>query len=333
MKLLKLWVLVAFLLVAVPGIAAQEYSAQPGPFAVGKIDDIVLHDPQRNRDVPIKVYYPEASGIFPVLIFSHGAGGSKDGYSYFGEYFASHGYVCIHPTHYGSDTTMLHKGRPLLNLRAMKQIIANPDNWINRPLDVSFIIDSLPTLANKAPALAGKVDPSKIGASGHSFGAYTVMALAGAKVEIPSDGSRTFPDKRIQAFVAISPQGVDEEFHEGAWNNITVPLMSISGSQDRGMGGQNPGWRKMPYEAMPAGDKFLIYIFGATHMAFARGADMPGTEQLGSSRADTPRGEDIVKIAALAFFDSYLRGKKDGLEFLMGQFQKKQQEFLEFKYK
>ena len=50
----------------------------------------------------------------PVIIFSHGLGGSRDGYEYLGRHWASHGYVSVHSTHIGSDTSAL-KGtlRPL----------------------------------------------------------------------------------------------------------------------------------------------------------------------------------------------------------------------------
>src|ERR1700712_4732620 len=74
-----------------------DYTAQPGPFAVGNLEQ-VWHDAARNRDVPVKIYYPKTdagkeSGRSPVIIFSHGLGGSREGYSYLGEHWASCGYI------------------------------------------------------------------------------------------------------------------------------------------------------------------------------------------------------------------------------------------------
>ena len=43
----------------------------------------------------------------PVVLFSHGLGGSREGYGYLGSYWAAHGYVAVHLQHIGSDETML----------------------------------------------------------------------------------------------------------------------------------------------------------------------------------------------------------------------------------
>src|SRR6185295_15877755 len=61
-------------------------------------------DTARNRKVPVKIYYPQkGQGPFPVIIFSHGLGGSREGYEYLGRHWASHGYVSVHVQHQGSD--------------------------------------------------------------------------------------------------------------------------------------------------------------------------------------------------------------------------------------
>ena len=70
-----------------------------GPYRVLTVERLVLHDAARNKDLPLKIYYPDAPGPFPVIIFSHGALASKDCYSELGQYWASFGYVSIHPSH------------------------------------------------------------------------------------------------------------------------------------------------------------------------------------------------------------------------------------------
>ena len=74
-------------------------------------DDIVLRDAGRGRELPIKVYYPLESGRYPLIIFSHGLGGSKEDYEYLGRYWASRGYVSIHPQHPASESWQANKKR------------------------------------------------------------------------------------------------------------------------------------------------------------------------------------------------------------------------------
>ena len=96
------------------------------------------HDAARNRDVPVKIYYPATNTApCPVIIFSHGLGGSREGYEYLGRHWASHGYVSVHPTHIGSDTSVLR------TWQAMQHAAADLQNAIDRPKDVSFVIDQL----------------------------------------------------------------------------------------------------------------------------------------------------------------------------------------------
>src|SRR5215472_5125486 len=103
-------------------------------------DGIVLRDAARSRELPIKVYFPQEPGRYPLIIFSHGIGGSKDDYEYLGRYWAAHGYVSIHPQHPGSDRAILTPGRQLKNATAISRAEKDQKNWTDRPKDVSFII-------------------------------------------------------------------------------------------------------------------------------------------------------------------------------------------------
>src|SRR3954469_17976311 len=47
------------------------------------------HDAARNRDVPAKIHFPsDSTGPFPVIIFSHGLGGTREGYEYLARQWA-----------------------------------------------------------------------------------------------------------------------------------------------------------------------------------------------------------------------------------------------------
>jgi predicted dienelactone hydrolase len=171
---------------------------------------------------------------------------------------------------------------------------------VNRPLDISFIIDSLPSIAANVPALREKMDRGRIGVAGHSFGAYTAMAVAGAVIHLPGGKTRTFGDDRVKAFIAMSPQGQGGlGFWADSWAPISRPMLTVSGSEDRELGGGSPSERLQPFKHMPPGGKFHVTVAGVTHMDF------------GDRRLDgTPSPEkyhEFIKRVGLAFWDAALR--------------------------
>lgn len=68
--------------------------------SVGVVADLQLTDHRRDREVPVKIYYPDADGTFPVIIFSHGTGGSQESFAHLSRFWSSYGYVCIHPVRF-----------------------------------------------------------------------------------------------------------------------------------------------------------------------------------------------------------------------------------------
>ena len=157
--------------------AAATSSKDLGPLEV----ETALYDwtdAARSRQVPVKVYYPKTGqGPYPVIIFSHGLGGSRDGYEYLGRYWAGYGYVSVHVQHIGSDTAAWQGDfRPL---KSMSAAAADPSNAVNRPLDIRFAIDQLAKVNKEEGPLKGRLDMDRLGAAGHSFGAYTTLAVAG----------------------------------------------------------------------------------------------------------------------------------------------------------
>ncbi len=259
--------------------------------------DLTLHDNARNRDIPIKAYVPEGAGPFPVIVFSHGAGGSKDGYEYLGSYWAAHGYVSLHPTHVGSDTSLLKKHRVLYNLYAIKKMVTTEQNFENRPEDILYITSHLADVETAVPALKGKLDASRLGVAGHSFGAYTTLASAGAKITL-DDKEHDYSDPEAKAFIALSPQGPGKAgFSDGSYAVITRPVLVITGTKDNGL--DHSPWtdRKKAYDGMSPDGKALAVFDGGTHMDFARG---------GSKNSDAIQA--TVKQLSLLWWDAKLKG-------------------------
>jgi predicted dienelactone hydrolase len=294
--------------------------------SVVAVDNITLRDTRRDREIPLRVYYPRAEGSFPIIFFSHGAGGSKEAYSSLSCFWASCGYICIHPTHFGNDsTTLIESG-----LQAVKKYINDPRVWSVRPQDISFLIDSLEELKYRIPPLKDIMDEARIGISGSSYGAYVTMLLAGAKIDTPWEPDVTFCDHRASAFLAISPQGTGKYgLNPYSWSQIQAPMLMLSGTQDQGWDGEPASWRLEAFKYMPPGDKYQVLIEGAHHASYdenkLRGQALHRivTRNFQTSDADMAdywkrqkRIRNYVQNASIPFWDAYLKHEDSAKEFL-----------------
>jgi predicted dienelactone hydrolase len=289
----------------------QQTKAPPDTPNVETVESIVLKDKNRQKDLPVAACFPRERGPFPVIVFSHGSGGSHHYLLPLAQDWAMHGYVCLLPTH--GDSLLLRRGaedfdRPRPRRRAAAAL-DDWKNWQERPRDVSYLLDALAELEVQARGLKGKMDRARIGVAGHSLGAYTAQLIGGATIDLP-DGRKgqSFADPRVRAVLLLSGQGVGQQgLTESSWANLKVPMLSVTGSLDPGARGQPPEWRKDPFKYSPAGDKYQVFIEGATHGSF-----VGRSEEGGDARAVF----DCVKIATLAFWNAYLKGDQSAKKIL-----------------
>lgn len=280
------------------------YKLAEGPLPVHQVEDIVLHDGERNKKLHLRVFYPEGPGPFPIIVFSHGAGGSQNCCDRLTRHWASHGYVTLQPTHEDSTTQRKDSGEGDVNfVRAVRDALKKPELWESRPKDVTFLLNSLPALQERIPGLVGRLDTAHIGVGGHSMGAFTADAIAGALVDLPNHPGTSFADPRVKAALLLSPQGPGEfGLTDHSWDHVAIPLLSMTGSLDSGANRQGPDWKKIPFERSEPGDKFHLFISGANHMSFVSARTL--------LPANAANGEMIlayVNSASLAFWDAYLK--------------------------
>jgi predicted dienelactone hydrolase len=287
-----------------PGpIIAGAYKLADGPHGISEVPDMVLHDAKRSKDLHVRVFYPNEPGPYPVIVFSHGAGGSQSCCEALTRHWATYGYVTLQPTHDDSGVERRNAGEEDINfLKAVRDAPKKPALWQRRPKDISFVLDSLPALQKRIPALAGKVDAEHIGVGGHSMGAFTADAIAGALVDLPGHPAMNFADPRVKAVLLLSPQGPGEfGLTDHSWDRLTLPLLSMTGSLDLGAGDQGPDWKKIPFERSQPGGKYHVFIQGANHMSFITAKTLPGR----SAQGDSIVG--YTNCASLAFWDAYLK--------------------------
>lgn len=263
-------------------------------------------DQTRDRSVPVKVYLPASKDPQPVILYSHGLGGSRETKSYLGRYWSEHGYIAVFLQHAGSDEEVW-KSVPLRErLSAMKNA-AGVEAALARYEDVPFVIDQLESW-NKEDGhpLKGRLDLERIGMSGHSFGAHTTQAMMGQKLP----GDRSVGDSRIDAFFAMSPSPHRLFSPERSFGHIESPVLLMTGTRDASVitPDTTPEKRMQVYAALPAGDKYQLVLEGAEHNAF-------GDDRLGA-RSRIPHHHPAIQLISTRFWDAYLRSDTKAKEWL-----------------
>lgn len=320
------------------------YRLAPGPYSVETTDLLVLHDEARDKDLELLVRAPSgppaAGKKFPLVVFSHGMGGSRTAFPELTEHWASCGYVVILPTHADSVELMRRQGKSVAGMFSQQGAVKNVDPP-QRVKDLSFILDSLDLIEEKIPALGkGKIDRDRMVVGGHSAGALTTQLAIGMKARSKASPleAKTIADDRFKAAIVVSGQGVSRGWiGKDAWEGIHKPMLVITGSADTvSVSKETPETRRHPFEYAAAGDKYLMFIEGATHSSYQ------GVSKLALlGEKDPPNVKDIQSLVAAgttAFLDAYvgqeLGTSQGGKDYLTGtKFEEFSGGILEFKRK
>jgi predicted dienelactone hydrolase len=252
------------------------------------------------HDVPARIYRPsDAAAPLPVILFSHGLGGSRHTATYLGRHWAARGYAVIFLQHPGSDSSVWEgKFLPVAWL-ALKRA-ASVENYIARAADVSGLLDILANPPPGAPALRG-LDLQRVGMSGHSFGARTTQALGGEALP----GGRSLADPRIRAALPMSPSPAARMSPAESFGAIKIPWFLMTGTRDgspKGLASTTPEERREVFRALPANGKaFELVLDGAHHHAFTDSAARIGKEPR------NPAHHRTILATSTAFWDAFLR--------------------------
>jgi predicted dienelactone hydrolase len=209
------WMVLAALALALAPVARAERPdappfALPGPYAVGVRDFVVDDDPARPLEATVwypalaggepRVEYPifgvgqaladavpdTAGAPYPLIVFSHGFGGTRHQSTFFTEHLASHGFVVMAVDHPGTSLAAIGTGRQgglgnLLDLGTVTDAIFT--DFALRPLDVIRQLDAAARLTAPGGVLEGLIDVERAAVTGHSFGGYTAVAAGGARLD------------------------------------------------------------------------------------------------------------------------------------------------------
>jgi len=272
--------------------------------------DLAVHDAARHRDLPLRIYLPASTAPGPVVLFSHGLGGSRTGSAFLGEHWAARGYVAVFLQHPGSDDSVW-KDQPLPErMRAMNQA-ASAENFLLRVRDVSAVLNQLEIWnADKSNPLAGRLDLKKAGMSGHSFGAVTTEAVSGESLPV---GGQTYTDPRIKAAVVFSPGAPLAGNADKAFGPVKIPWLLMTGTRDVApIGHADLASRLAVYPALHGAPKYEVVLNNAEHSVFTDRA-LPGDRE-----PRNPNHHRVILALSTAFWDAYLRGDTDARAWLNG---------------
>jgi predicted dienelactone hydrolase len=153
---------------------------------------------------------PLAPGAHPLLVWSHGRSGTRSSYGMLCEGLASRGYIVIAPDHPGDTLADWLLGAA----------VDDATNEQHRVGDVRFVLDT--ALGVRAGLdLAAAIDTERIAVAGHSYGAFTALALAGAE---PAD-------TRVRAIAGL--QSLTRTLSRQTLARVHVPTLLLVGAQDK----------------------------------------------------------------------------------------------------
>ena len=272
--------------------------------------NVTVHDTPRDRDIPVLIYLPATTNPAPIVLFSHGLGGTRYGSPFLGRHWAARGYVAVYVQHPGSDDSVW-KDLPAEDRLEAMQKAASLDNFLLRVRDVPAVIDQLEHW-NTTPGhpLAGRLDLKMIGMSGHSFGAVTTEALCGET--LPLSG-RALTDTRLSAALVLSPSMPSSGKGQRAFGNVTIPWLLMTGTEDNApIGHATAASRREVYKCLKGAPKYELVLNRAEHSVFTE-TSLPGEHE-----PRNPNHHRVILALSTAFWDAYLKHDPAALAWLQG---------------
>ncbi len=291
--------------------------------------------PTKPRTLPVDLYLPQTENALPqsipVIVISHGVAEDRTSYAYLAEHLVSRGFAVAVLEHPDTNAAKFQ------NFLAGLAIPPKPDEFINRPLDVKFLLDQL-----QHDAKLSQLNLQQVGLIGHSLGGYTVLALAGAKInfeQIHQDCSNSkslnlsillqcratdlplqnysLQDDRIKAVIAVNP--IDSTiFGQSGLSQIQVPVMLVGGSQD--IIAPTVPEQIRPFTWLTTKDKYLALIENATHFSTIANVENGGGGVLpvpsGLIGPTPPIARSYLDALSVAFMETHLANRSEYRSYL-----------------
>lgn len=299
-------------------------------------------DSTRTRLLLTDVYIPNVQNNAPIIVISHGLGLDSSNFQYLATHLASYGFAVVVPNHPGSDAKQLHS---MLNRRTSE--IAEPSEFKDRPLDVTYILNQLEKDNQSDSRFKGRLNLQQVGVFGQSLGGYTALALAGAKINFEqleqdcqpaalqntwnmslllqcralelsiskSGKDYNLRDERVKAAIAVNPI-TSSIFGKAGLSQIKTPVMIVSSSDDTVAPALSE--QILPFSWLANSQKYLVMLVGGTHFSTI-GNGNPANQQVALPAdmiGDASQARRYMNVLSLPFFQTYVVGKPQYISYL-----------------
>ncbi|MEH2315775.1 alpha/beta hydrolase [Nostoc sp.] len=299
-------------------------------------------DSTRNRLLLTDIYIPNIQKTAPVIVISHGLGLDSSNFQYLATHLASYGFAVVVPNHPGSDAKQLHS---LLNGHAIE--VAEPSEFKDRPLDVTYILNQLEKDNQSDSRFKGRLNLQQVGVFGQSLGGYTALALAGAKINFQqlkqdcqpaalqntwnmslllqcralelsiskSDKDYNLRDERVKAAIAVNPI-TSSIFGKAGLSQTKTPVMIVSSSDDTVAPALSE--QILPFSWFANSQKYLVMLVGGTHFSTI-GNGNPANQQIALPAdmiGDASQARHYMNVLSLSFFQTYVAGRSQYTRYL-----------------
>lgn len=296
-----------------PGFRAELDPSAPGNQPVRE-QFFSFFDDQRNRQLPVDLYWSSTNPQAPLIVIAPGFEANRKFLTYLARHLASHGFTVAAIEH-----PFVTRGGALPAL--------NPDRlvpgteFIDRPKDVSFLLDRFAELNQQPGELQGKLNTQKVSMIGHSLGGYEALALAGAELRIdelrdfcresgllervPADwlqcAAAELPqnrisvrDPRIVQAIALNP-AIGQIFGKEGLKSVATPTMILTSTDDR----LAPAFTQQlqPFLQLPT-PKYLLTAIGTTHLSVSDPGNFSGAVAQGTLVKER-RGKEVEPLRRL----------------------------------